>query len=271
MASGTVSFGLVAIPIKLYTTVETSKTIRFNQVHKECGTRVKNQLYCPTDDRVVERSEIAKGYEFTKGQYVLFEKEELKALNPDPTNAIEIEEFVPLDQVDPIYFDRAYFLGPDKGGDKPYKLLSTAMRQSNRAALGRYRARGKDYLVLLRPFGDGIILQQLFYADEIRAFEDVPLGDSQPSEAEVTLALQLVDQIAKDSFEPQKYKDTVRHQTMALIEKKIQGEQIVAPPQEEPKAQIIDLMEALKASLGGEERKPPKGGDDEALPQAATG
>lgn len=274
MASGTVSFGLVAIPVKLFSTTETAKTVRFNQVHTECGTRVKNQLYCPTDDRTVERSELSKGYEFTKGKYVLFDKEELKAINPEPTNSIEIKEFVPLDQVDPIYFEKSYYLGPDKGGAKPYALLSQAMRQSNRAALARYAARGKDYLVLLRPFKEGMIMQQLNYADEIRDFGEVPLGDAEPSEAEVAMAMMVVEQIANDKFEPEKYEDTVRNQVWELIERKIQGEQIVAPPQEEPQAQIIDLMEALKASLGQSdgERKPPRGASEEAEePKAAAG
>ena len=274
MASGTVSFGLVAIPVKLYSTTETAKALRFNQVHKECGTRVKNQLYCPTDDRTVERQELAKGYEFAKGKFVLFDAEELKALNPEPTNAIEIKEFVPLDEVDPIFFDKSYFLGPDKGGSKPYKLLAEAMRQSHRAALARYCARGKDYLVLLRPFQNGMLMQQLHYADEIRAFEDVPLGDAQPTAPEVAMALQLVEQIANDSFQPEKYEDHVRNQVWEHIERKIQGEQIVAPPQEEPKAQILDLMEALKASIGGTaETSEPEAAnsDDGDLPRAAAG
>ncbi len=273
-ASGTVSFGLVTIPVKLFTTTESAKTVRFNQVHKECGTRVKNRLYCPTDDRLVERDEITKGYEFAKGKFVVFSKEELQALTPEPTNAIEIKEFVPLDQVDPIYFEKSYFLGPDKGGAKPYRLLAEAMRRSNRAALARYAARGKNYLVLVRPFQDGLILQQLYYADEIRQFEDVPKGEAEITDPEIDLALQLVDQISSPDFEAGKYEDEVRNQVWDLIDRKVQGEDIVAPPQEEPKAQIIDLMEALKASLGSadEERKPPArsaGASDE--PKAAAG
>jgi DNA end-binding protein Ku len=259
MASGTVSFGLVSIPIKLYTTGETAKTVRFNHVHESCGTRVKNRYYCPTDDRLVERDELAKGYEFAKNQFVLFSAEELKALNPEATNAVEITEFVPLDKVDPIYFEKSYYLGPDKGGAKPYRLLAEAMRRSQRAALARYAARGKNYLVLLRPFRDGLIMQQLHYADEIRPFSEVPIDAATVQPAEVDLALQLVEQISSDEFQPENYEDEVRNQMWELIERKVQGEEIVAPPQEEPKAQIVDLMEALKASLGeGEGRKPPK-------------
>ena len=259
MASGTVSFGLVAIPIKLFTTSETAKAVRFNNVHKSCGTRVKYKYYCPTDDQLVERGELTKGYEFAKGQFVLFSDEEIKALNPEPTNAIEITEFVPIDTVDPVYFQKTYYLGPDKGGAKPYRLLAEAMRRSNRAALARYAARGKNYLVLLRPFQDGLIMQQLYYADEVRPFSEVPIDEAAVSQPEIDLALQLVEQIADDEFHPENYEDEVRNQMWELIERKVQGEDIVAPPQEEPKAQIVDLMDALKASLGEtEERKPAK-------------
>lgn len=278
MASGTISFGLVAIPIKLYTTGESSAGISFNQVHKKCGTRIQYRFYCPTDDELVERSEIAKGYEFAKGQFVLFEDQELKALNPEPTNAIEITEFVPLDKVDPIYFEKSYYVGPDKGGPKPYRLLAEAMKETGRAALARYAARGKDYLVLLRPFQNGIIMQQLRYADEIRAFDEVPIGDADVKPAELQLALQLIDQIASEKFKPEEYKDEVRAKTLALIERKVEGEDIVAAPEEAPKAQIIDLMEALKKSLGqggaaagDKERKPAKRAPREAKKAAAKG
>jgi DNA end-binding protein Ku len=266
MASGTVSFGLVAIPVKLYTTGESANSIHFSMVHRSCGTKLKYQYYCPTDDAVVERDEIAKGYEVAKGQYVLFSAEELKALNPEPTNAIEISEFVPLADVDPIYFEKSYYLGPDKGGARPYKLLARAMRESGRAALARYAARGKDYLVLLRPYDEGLIMQQLRYPEEIRAFSEVPVGDAEVKPAELKLALQLVDQTSAKSFKPSAYRDEVSQRIREMIERKVAGEDIVAAPEEAPKAQIIDLMEALKASIGaadaggdgGAGRKPAK-------------
>lgn len=248
-ASGTVSFGLVTIPVKLYSTGESSVGIQLNMLHKKCGSRLKQQYICPTDDEVVGREDMVKGYEYAKGQYVLFTEEELKALTPEPTNAIEIAEFVPLDQVDPIYFEKSTYLGPDKGGDRPYRLLSEAMRQTGRAALARYRARGKDYLVLLRPFEEGLIMQQLRYADEIRAFSEVPMAPAEVKEPELRLAMQLIEQIASDKFQPDQYEDTVRQSTRDLIDKKVQGQEITAPAPEAPKAQIIDLMEALKASL----------------------
>lgn len=253
MGSGTISFGLVAIPIKLYTTGDTSDSITFNSVHKECGTRLRYRYFCPTDDRLVEKDEITKGYEFAKGQYVLFTPEELKALNPPATNAVEIVEFVPIDQVDPIYFEKSYYLGPDKGGEKPYQLLSQAMVETGRVALGRYAARGKDYLVLLRPFEQGLIMQQLRYPAEIKAFSEVPIGAAELTEAERKLALMLIDQTTSEKFDPSAYRDEVHEKTRALIDRKIEGEEIVATPEEAPKAQIIDLMAALKASLGDEQ------------------
>jgi len=244
-----ISFGLVTIPVKLYSTGESAAGIQFNMLHKKCRSRLKQQYVCPIDNEVVGREDMVKGYEYSKGQYVLFTEEELKALVPEPTNAVEIREFVPLEQVDPVYFEKSFYLGPDKGGDRPYRLLSEAMRQTGRAALARYVARGKDQLVLLRPYENGLIMQQLRYSDELRSFSEVPLGAAEIKEPELKLAIQLIDQIATDEFHPEEYEDTQRMQVRGLIERKVQGEEITAVPVEAPKAQIIDLMEALKASL----------------------
>jgi len=285
-ASGTISFGLVTIPVKLYSTGETASGIQLNMLHRKCGTRLKQQYICPTDDQVVGRDEMIKGYEYAKGQYVLFSDEELKALTPEPTNAIEITEFVPSVEVDPVYFEKSTYLGPDKGGDKPYRLLSQAMRETGRAAVARYAARGKDYLVLLRPYEDGLIMQQLRYADEIRSFTEVPVAPSEVKEPELRLAMQLIEQIAADEFHPEVYEDNVRKRTRALIEQKVQGQEIQAAPAEAPKAQIIDLMEALKASLAAAQpqgqskakaqepipiasRKPPKASPRKTAEEAA--
>lgn len=248
-ASGMISFGLVTIPMKLYSTGESAAGIQFNMLHKKCGSRLRQQYICPVDNEVVGRDEMVKGYEYSKGQYVLFTEEELKALVPEPTNAVEITEFVPLDQVDPIYYERSYYVGPDKGGEKPYRLLAEAMKQTGRAALARYVARGKDQFVLLRPFEEGLIMQQLRYSDELRSFDEVPIGQAEVREPELKLAVQLIEQIATDSFKPEEYEDTQRHQVRALIERKVQGEEISAAPAAPPKAQVIDLMAALKASL----------------------
>jgi len=254
-ASGNISFGLVSIPVKLYSTGESSAPIHLQMLQKKCCTRLLQQYVCPTNQEVVGRDDMVKGYEYARGQYVLFSEDELKALTPEPTNAIEITEFVPHEKVDPIYFEKSYYLGPDKGGDRPYRLLAQAMRETGRAALARYAARGKDYLVLLRPFGDGLglVMQQLRYADEVRDFSEVPLGQGDVKPAEVGLARQLVEQIATDRFQPETYRDEARERVRDLIAQKVEGQDITAAPQPEmPKAQIIDLMEALKASLAAE-------------------
>jgi DNA end-binding protein Ku len=259
IASATVSFGLVSIPIKVYSSGDTSTGVRFNMLHKKCGSRLKQKYYCPQDGEEVERADIAKGYEFAKGQYVLFSDEELKALQAQATQTIEITEFLPTKKIDPIYFEKAYYLGPDKGGDRAYRLLASALQKSGRSALAKYAARGKQYLVLLRPMDKGLVMQQLRYADEIHSIRDVPLGDAEVKAAELKLALQIVDQAVSERFEPEQYEDEVRKRTIALIERKVEGREITEPSAEEPRAQVIDLMDALKASLAKREgRKPAK-------------
>jgi DNA end-binding protein Ku len=251
LASATVSFGLVSIPVKLYSATESSAGISFNWLHAKCGTRVKQQYFCPKDEEIVAREDMVKGYEFSKDRYVTFTPEELKALEEEASQTIEITEFVPVSKIDPIYFDKPYFLGFDKGGEKAYRLLATAMDETGRAALGRYAARGKQYLVLLRPLGQGLVLQQLHYADEVRSFADVPTaGGAEVKEGELKLAVQLVDQISSDAFHPEAYEDEVRKRVRELIERKVEGEEITAaPPPAAQGARIIDLMDALKASL----------------------
>jgi DNA end-binding protein Ku len=239
---------MVSIPIKLFSAAESQAAISFNMLHDKCKSRLKQQYVCPKDSEIVPRDQMVKGYEFSKDQYVTFTPEELKALEQEKERAIEITEFVPAAQVDPIYFDGAYYLGPDKGGDKAYHLLAEAMRQTGRSALAKWAARGKQYLVLIRPMGKGLVMQQLHYADEVRAIDEVPLGEAEVKDGELKLAVQLVHQIASEEFKPQDYEDEVRKRTKDAIQKKLDGQEITAAP-EAPKAQIIDIMEALKASL----------------------
>jgi DNA end-binding protein Ku len=252
ISSATVSFGLVSIPIKLYSAHETANDIHFNMLHGECGTRLKQQYICPTHDRVVSRDETVRGYEFAKGQYVKLSDEEYKALQEVADNTIALTEFVPAKEVDPVYFERTYYLGPDKGGERAYKLLIEAMNETGLVGLAKYAARGKQYLVLVRPYGkEGLILHQLHYSDEIKAFDEVPIKEGKPATtAEVKLAVQLIEQIAEKKFVPDKYEDEVKERMLALIEKKVQGEEITAAPEPAPQAQVIDLMEALRKSLG---------------------
>lgn len=248
ISSATISFGLVSIPVKLFTTQQTQAQLSFRMLH-ECGARLKQHYFCSRCEKEVPREEIRKGYEVAKGQYVVFAPEELKALEEETTKRIDIHEFVPVEQVDAIYFDRAYYLGPDKGGDKPYRLLVDAMRETGRAALATHAARGKQYLALLRPFEDGLLLQQLHYADEIKPFEEIERGDAEVKPAELKLAKQLIEQIASEEFHPERYRDEVKERIEQAIQRKLEGEEIQVAEAEEPRAQIIDLMDALKASL----------------------
>jgi DNA end-binding protein Ku len=264
IASLNVSFGLVSIPVKLYSATEASKAISFNLLHKACGSRLKQQYLCIKEEVVVPREDMVKGYEFAKDQYVMFSPEELKALEETGTHTAEITEFVPLESVDPVYFDKAYYLAPDKGGAKPYALLARALRETGRCALGRWAARGKQYIVMLRPVEDGLVMQQLLYADEVRKIGDIEIPKTEVKDAELKLARQLIEQQASDGFDPSVYKDEVRGRIEAAVQKKVDGQEI-AVSEEAPEggAQVIDLMEALRASLekkGAAPAKAAKGG-----------
>src|SRR5678816_4789359 len=209
IASLTVSFGLVSIPVKLFLATEAARQISFNLLHKTCGSRLRQQYFCIKEDVPVSRDEMVKGYEFTKDQYVMFTPEELKAMEEAGTQTADITEFVPVESVDPIYFDKAYYLGPDKGGAKPYALLAKALRESGRCALGRWAARGKQYIVMIRPVEDGLVMQQLLYAAEVRSIKDIDIPKTEVRDAELKLAQQLIEQQATDKFDPSTYKDEV--------------------------------------------------------------
>ena len=249
-SSGTISFGLVSIPVKFYTAAS-SEQASFNMLHKKCGGRVKQQYICPTDNNeVVERTDMVKGYEYARGQYAVFSDEELKALEAERSNSIEISEFVPIESVDFVQVEKTYYLGPDKGGDKAYRLLSESMTKKEMVAVGRWASRGKEQLVLIRPYGkDGIILHQLYYATEVRAFDEIDTGATfKFSDKEHELAEKLIEQLSSESFEPEKYSDSYSQRVDTAVQQKIEGKEITIAP-EAPKAQIIDLFEALKKSL----------------------
>jgi DNA end-binding protein Ku len=250
IASLTVSFGLVSIPVKLYSATQASGTISFNLLHKACGSRLKQQYLCVKEGVVVPREDMVKGYEFAKDQYVMFTPEELKALEEAGTQTAEITEFVPIEAIDPVYFDKAYYLAPDKGGAKPYALLTKAMQESGRCALGRYAARGKQYIVMLRPVAEGLVMQQLLYAAEVRPISDIDIPKTEVKEAELKLARQLIEQQSSNQFDPTLYKDDVRERVDAAVQKKVEGQEIaVSELVPEAGAQVIDLMEALRESL----------------------
>ena len=247
--SATLSFGLVSVPIQLYSSAESRSSISFNWLHKECGSRLKQQYVCKKDGTLVENDDRVRGYEFSKEQFVTFTADELKALEEQKKESIDIAEFVPADQVGRQWVSKIYYLGPDKGGARAYRLLSAALRETGLSAIGRHSARGKQYLVLIRPEDDGLVMEQLYYADEIRPFSEVPLGEAELKPEELKLAVQFIRQAAAEAFDPAKYEDDVRKRILAQIEQKIQGKEITAAPEEEPQTQIIDLMEALKRSL----------------------
>lgn len=248
----TITFGLVSIPAHLYTATSGSARISFNLLHK-CGSRVKQEYRCVEEDKPVARDELVKGYEFEKDRFVIFTKDELKALEEASSEWLTIDQFLPLAKIDPIYFESAYFLGPAKGGSKPYNLLLQSMRKAKKVAVGRWATRGKQYLVAIRPGDDGLILQQLHYADEVRSQKELEIPAADVKQQELDLAQQLIDSISVDEWQPEQFRDDVRARVEAQIEQKIAGREIVAPQPPvtgaSSSAQVIDLMDALRASL----------------------
>ena len=250
IASLTISFGLVSIPVKLYSATQASGGVSFNLLHRGCGSRLKQQYVCIEEDVIVERADMVKGFEFAKDQYVSFTPEELKALEEAGTHTIEITEFVPAETIDPIYYDRAYYLAPDKGGDKPFSLLAESMRRTMRSAIARWAARGKQHIVQLRPIEGGLVLQQLLYAPEVRSIAELDIAPTAVREPELELAVRLIEQISAERFDPAAYEDEVKKRIDAAVEQKIAGKEIAVSPQtSESGATVIDLMEALRASL----------------------
>jgi DNA end-binding protein Ku len=271
IASLTISFGMVSIPVKLYSATEASRAISFNLLHKACGSRLKQQYFCVKEEVPVAREDMAKGYEFAKDQYVMFTPEELKALEEAGTQSADITEFIPAKTIDPVFFDKAYFLGPDKGGAKPYALLARALKESGRCALGRWAARGKQYIVLIRPIDtglvEGLVMQQLLYASEVRSINDLDIPKTEVRPAELKLAQQLIEQQTTDKFDPAAYKDEVRARIEAAVQKKVEGQEITVTEAPQEGAQVIDLMEALRASL---EKKPAKPAAAKPAPKKAA-
>ena len=252
IASLSLSFGLVSIPVKLYSATESSASVRFNMLDKD-GARLKQQYVSEKDQHIVERAEMVKGYEFEKDRFVIFQPEELKALQESPSHTIDIVAFIPDKAIDPIFYDKAYYLAPDKRGGKPYNLLIQAMRESGRVALAKWAWKAKQYVVQVRPAEDGLVLQQLLYADEVRSMKELDIEKVTVSPAELKLAMQLIEQISEDTYDPTMFEDEEKKRILAAIDEKIAGKQIVANEPHEPVsggAQVIDLVEALRASLG---------------------
>jgi DNA end-binding protein Ku len=250
IGSGAISFGLVSIPVKLYVAAS-SQSPSFNLLHAKCGSRIRQQRFCPSCNAVVEREELIRGYEFAKDQYVRVTDDELKALEGEDSEAIQISEFVPLAKVDPIYFERTYYLGPDKGGEKAYRLLADTMAQVGRVALATFVLRGKENLVIVRSAQNGLLLHTMYFADEVRSFDEIPKGESAKiTPAETDLAVRLIQELSNEEFEPAKYEDEYSGRVMNLVNKKAEGKEITLAQPQVQRGQVIDLMAALKGSLG---------------------
>lgn len=274
IASLSLSFGLVHVPVKLYSATESGSEIRFNLLAKD-GSRLKQQYVNERTREVVERKDMVKGYEVEDNHFVLFTPEELKALEEGSSHVIQIVSFVPLASIDPLYYDKAYLLAPDKRGDKPYALLAEALRQSGRCALAKWAWKAKQYVAQIRANDDGLILQQLRYAEEVRSLAGLDIPKAEVSKPELQLALQLVEQIAADEFDPTQFEDEEKIRVLAAIEEKVKGRQMVVSSRVEDETpgggQVIDLMDALRASLGGKPKAAPKPSNVTALkPKAAA-
>ena len=268
IGSGTISFGLVSIPVRLYTAAS-SGSVSFNLLHAACGSRIRQQTFCPTCNAVVERTALARGYEFAKDQYVRVTDEELKSLEGEASRTIDIAEFVPLESVDPIYFEKTYYLGPDKGGEKAYRLLAEALDTRARVALATFVMRGKESLVLLRAAQGGLLLHTMYFADEVRDFGEIDKGQvARLKEGELELALQLIDGLAGEAFRPERYEDAHRQRVLDLVNQKVEGKEVTAVGPAVRRAQVIDLMEALKESLARRVAEAPAAGGGEKKPLA---
>jgi DNA end-binding protein Ku len=255
IGSGAISFGLVSIPVKLYLAAS-SEAPSFNLLHVRCGNRIRQQRFCPACNTVVEREDLIRGYEVSKDQYIQVTDEELKALEGEASEEIEIAEFVPLAKVDPIYFERSYYLGPDRGGEKAYRLLADTMAQVGKVALAKFVLRGKENLVIVRSARNGLVLHTMYFADEVRSFDEIAKGESAKiSEAESQLAVRLIEELSTGDFEPDKYEDEYSQRVLDLVDKKAEGQKITLAKPQARRGQVIDLMAALKESLG---KKAPK-------------
>ncbi len=244
-----ISFGLVSIPVQFYSATK-SEDIHFNLLHASCGTRVNRKWWCPYHEKIVETDELIRGYAVTKNKYVTFSDEEIEALETDDNRALDITELVDLKEIDPVFYEKAYFLGPAPGGGKTYKLLATAMKKENKVAVARWVAAGKEHLVVLRPFEKGLILHTMYYADEVRDFSAIDIEDAPVREKEVQLAEMLIKELTEEKFNPLAFKDEYRQRLLDRIKDKARGKTIVAEEKEEEKtAKVVDLMEALRRSL----------------------
>jgi DNA end-binding protein Ku len=278
LRNATITFGLVNIPVRFFTATK-SEDISFNLLHKDCGSRVNRKWWCPEHDQTITYDDMIRGYAVAKNRYVTFSDEEIEALESDDNRALEITEFVDLDQIDPVFFEKAYYLGPAPGAGKTYKLLAEAMKKQNKVAVARWVSGGREHLVVVRPFENGLILHTMYYADEVRDFGAVDIEDAQPRDKEVALAEMLINELTEEAFNPLAYKDEYRERLMDRIRAKAEGETIVSPAAAEDSraGEVVDIMEALRRSLEGgpspkrapAKRAPKPAAAKKAAPQSA--
>src|ERR1051325_7810967 len=252
---GHLTFGLVSLPVKLYSAAR-SETVSFNQLHASDHSRVKQVLYCQAEDKPVERKDLVKGYEYEKGKYVVVDEEDIKKSAPASSRTMEILEFVPTDQVDPVYYESSYYMAPDDAGEKPYALLFEALRRTGHVGIAKVAMHNREHIVILRPGKRGILLHTMYYEDEVRKVEEFRTDASLVKDKELELATTLITSLAAE-FEPVKYKDEYRENLMSMIHAKVEGKEVVEAPQSQELAPVIDIMEALKASLALG-KKPPR-------------
>jgi DNA end-binding protein Ku len=255
LRNATISFGLVSIPVRFYTATK-SEDVHFNLLHASCGTRVNRKWWCPHHEKIVSSDELIRGYAVSKTKFVTLTDEEIETLETDDNRALDITEFVSLDQIDPVFFEKAYFLGPAPGGGKTYKLLAEALKKQEKVGVARWVAAGREHLVVLRPFEKGLILHTMYYADEVRDFQSIEIESAPVKEKEVALAEMLINELTEKKFNPTQYHDEYRERVLQRIRAKTKGHAIEREEREEKKGgEVVDIMEALRRSLEGGGRK----------------
>lgn len=271
LRNATITFGLVSIPVRFYSATK-SEDVHFHLLHESCGTRVNRKWWCPHHEEIVSSDELIRGYEVSKNKYVTFTDEEMEALETDDNRALDIVEFVDLKEIDPVFYEKAYFLGPAPGGGKTYNLLSTAMRKQNKVGVAHWVSAGKDHLVVLRPYEQGLILHTMYYADEVRDFGAIDTERTTVRDKEVGMAEMLIDQLTEKKFDPLQFEDTYRGRLLARIKAKAHGKAIEVPEKEEEKGgEVVDIMEALRRSLeGGRATAAPRQSRTRKAPRASS-
>lgn len=258
LRNATITFGLVNIPVRFYTATR-SEDLHFNLLHRPCGSRVNRKWWCPQHEEMIETGDMIRAYPVARNQYVTLSDEEMEILESDENRALEITEFVELREVDPVFFEKAYYLGPGTGGGKTYRLLAEAMKRQNKVAVARWVMGHREHLVLLRPFEEGLVLHTMYYADEVRDFSAIDLEGAELRDKEISLAEMLIDELTEKKFDPLAYKDTYRERLMDKIRAKAEGEVIISEsPGQEKAAEVVDIMEALRRSLEGSAARPAK-------------